>query len=59
MVEVWSTLKMQLSCHDQSNRVWSMMKTRQDKDMINSTGAIYTENEIELLWFIGSSVVYD
>ena len=45
---MWSTSKTKLSCYDQSNQVWSAMKTRQDNDMTNSTSAIYAKKEIEL-----------
>ena len=48
IVQVWFTLKTQLSCRDRSDRVWSMTKTRQDNDIINHKGAVYVENEIEL-----------
>ena len=36
-----------------------MMKTRQVIDESDHISAIYTENEIELLYVIGSGVVYD
>ena len=36
-----------------------MMKTRQDNDVTDHTGAIYVENNIELSWPIESGVVYD
>lgn len=35
------------------------MKIRQDNDMIDYVGAIYTENNTELSWLIKSSVDYD
>lgn len=35
------------------------MKARQDNDMIDRIGAIYTEKETKLLWSIGSSAVCD
>ena len=44
--EVKPNLK--LSCHDRSNWMWSMMKIRQDNEMIDHTIAVYAENEIEL-----------
>ena len=36
-----------------------MIKTSQDNDMIDCKGAIYTEDEIELSWSIGSGTVCD
>ena len=35
-----------------------MMKTRQDNDVTNRTGMIYTENNTDILWPIGSVVNY-
>ena len=48
-----------LSYHDRLNWVWSITKTRQDNDMINSTSATYIGNEAKLSWSIRLSVVYD
>ena len=31
------------------------MKTRQDNDVTDRIGVVYTENDIELPWSIGSS----
>ena len=39
---------MKLSCHDQSNELRSMMKTRQDNDAINHKMEGYAENDTEL-----------
>ena len=39
---------MKLSCRDISNHVPSMMKTKQDKDVIDCMGLVYVEIEIEL-----------
>ena len=36
-----------------------MMKMRQDKNVIDHTGAIYAENETELSWLIRNGVDYD
>ena len=46
---------MKLSCHDQSKRVSFVTKTRQDNNMTDRIGAMYTENNTKLLWLIGSS----
>ena len=93
MVQMWSTIKMKLNCHDRldqvrfvtktrqendvtncisllytetktklsrlSDRMWSMVKTRQDNDMSDSRGSIDAENDNELLWLIVSGVVCD
>ena len=42
-------LKPKLNFWDLFDRVRSVMKTRQDNDMTNRTGAFYTKNDIELL----------
>ena len=34
------------------------MKTRQDNDVTNQTGVVYTEIGIELSWLIEQDVVY-
>ena len=36
-----------------------MMKTRQDNDVTNCTGAIYVENETKLSWSIGRDAICD
>ena len=40
---------MKLSCYDQPNQVQSMMKTRQDNDVIDSIGVVYVETKTELV----------
>ena len=40
---------MKLTCHDRSDRVSSVMKTKQDNDMTDRTGAVYVETNTELL----------
>ena len=37
---------------DWLNQVQFMMKTREDNNVIDCTGAVYTKREIELLWSI-------
>ena len=49
IVQVWSTSKLKLNYRDLSNQVWPMMKTRQDNDVTNRTGMIYTENNTDIL----------
>lgn len=41
------------------HQVWSMMKTRQDNNVIKGIGAFYAKNHIELLGPIGLDVAYD
>lgn len=41
--------KLKLNCQDLLNRVWSVIKIKQDKDVIDHTGVIYTVNNNELL----------
>ena len=36
-----------------------MMKTKQNNDMTDQTGAVYDEKETKLSWLIGPSVVCD
>lgn len=37
----------------QFNKVWSMMKTRHDSDVIDHTNVIYTEIGTQLSWPMG------
>ena len=39
---------MKLSYRDRFDGVWSMMKTRQDNDMIDRIGLVKVETKIEL-----------
>ena len=50
---------MKLNYHDWLDWVRSMTKTRQDNDLTDCIGVVYTKNEIELLWLIGQGVVCD
>ena len=52
MVRVWSMPKTKLSCRDRLDHVRPMTKTRQDNDVIDHIGLVYTEIEIELLGHI-------
>lgn len=45
---VWSTSKPKLNYQDLFDQVRSMMKTRQDNNMIDHTGAVYIEYDTEL-----------
>ena len=47
-LQVQSTSKSKLNYRDLSNYVWYVMKTKQDNDATNCTGAIYDENDNEL-----------
>ena len=59
MVQIWSKSKMKLSCHDQSNQVQSVTKTRQDNDVSNRISLVYAKIETKLLGSIWSGVVCD
>ena len=43
-----STPKLELNCHDQSDRMRSIMKSKQYNDVIDLTSLIYVENESKL-----------
>ena len=47
-VQVQCTLKMKLSYGDHSYRMLSMMKTKQDNNLIDHKGVVYLKNETEL-----------
>ena len=51
--------KLKLNYRDISNRVQYVTKTKQDNNMIDRIGAVYTENKIEQLWLIGPSAAYN
>ena len=59
VIKMWFMPKKKLSCHDWSNRVQYVMKTRQDNSVIDYTSAVYVKNETELLWQIGLHVFCD
>ena len=40
--------KLELKCHDRLIRMWSIMKTKQDNDVTNDKGVIFTEYDTEL-----------
>lgn len=48
-----------LNCRDRSNRVLSMMKTRQANNVTDRTNLIYAENKTNLPCPIKSSVMCD
>ena len=50
---------MKLNCHDLFDRVWYVMKTRQDNDMIDHTCMIYVKNDNEISYRMGSSAICD
>lgn len=55
---VWSTPKTKLRCCDWLDLVRSVIKTRQDNNMIDRIGMIYVEDETKLLWLMGLGVIY-
>ena len=48
-----------LNCHDRSDQMSFVMKTRQNNNLIDRTGTVYAENKIELSWPIGLGGVYN
>ena len=53
IVKVHSKLKINLNCHDLSDMIQSMRKTRQDNYVIDRTGVVYVKIRIEVSWLIG------
>lgn len=51
--------KSKLNCHDQSDRMRSIMKDKQDNDVIDHIGVIFVEYDTELSSLIGWCVVND
>ena len=49
VVYVWSTLKSKLNYWGLSDQVWFVMKIKQDNDLINHIGMVYTKNETKML----------
>ena len=41
IIKVFFMSKMKLNCYDPSNKVQSMIKTKQDNDMIDRMGVVY------------------
>lgn len=54
-----STLKTKLTCHDRSNHVWSVTKTKQDNDVIDCIGLVYAKIETELSGPFGLGAICD
>ena len=50
--------KSELNSHDQSDRVRSMMKTREDNDVIDCIGAVYDKIGVDLSWLIQKNADY-
>lgn len=48
-----------MSYHNRSNRVWSMIKTRQDNNVIDRIDLVYAEIETERLGPIALSTICD
>ena len=59
IIQVLSTPEMILNYRDQLDQVSTVTKTRQDYDVTDYTGVVYTKNDIELSWSIRSSVNCD
>ena len=54
-----STPKTNLRCHDQSDGVRSMTKTKQDNDMIDPIDLVYVETKTKLSGPIWSNAAYE
>ena len=52
-------LKSKLHYYDRSNKMWSIIESRQDNDMTYRTGVISAEYDSELLRLIRQCAVYD
>lgn len=50
---------MKLNYHDRSNWARYVTKTKEESNMNERIGVIYTKKETELSWLIRSNVVYD
>ena len=48
IVQVWSMLKSKLNSYDQSSKLRSIKKTKQDNDVTDHKGVISIEYDIEL-----------
>ena len=50
---------MKLNCHDRSEWVWYVTKTRKNNNVTDCIGVVYIENKTELSWLIGLGAVCD
>lgn len=57
MVQIQSTMKTKLRYRDRSNRVWSMMKTREENDVTYHISLVYIETKTKLLGPIYPGVI--
>ena len=48
-----------MTYHDRLDRMESMMKTREDNDVIDHIGVVYIKNDTKLLWPIRLGANYD
>ena len=48
IVQVWYMRKSELNCHDPSDKMWYIMKRRQDNDLTDRTSVISTKYDTEL-----------
>lgn len=47
-IQVRFTPKMKLNCHDRSEWVWYVTKTRKNNNVTDCIGVVYIENKTEL-----------
>lgn len=59
IVQVSSTSKMKLNCHDWLGMMQFMIKMKLNSDVTDLVNVGYTENETELSWLIGWGKAYD
>lgn len=59
IVRVQYTLKMKVSCHDQSNQVRFVTKTKHDNIVTDCVSTAYAKNKTKQSWSIGPGAVYD
>ena len=59
VVQVQTTMKLEVNTHDLLDRMQSLTKTKKDNNMTVGTGVIFVEYDIELLRLIEQCVICD
>ena len=59
IIQVLSTQNSERNLHDWLDRMWPVIKSREDNDVIDCIGLLYVKNETELLWPIQQGTFYD
>ena len=52
-------LKLELNYHDWLDKMWSIMKNREDNEVTDRTGVIFAQQDTKLLRLIWWGIVYD